>query len=129
MNKIEVNHPKCGEASVQELPAQQVTVEICNNTSAATYSFLCNVCKLVVLETAEGKVIEDIISTGAKVVSWDMPAELYEPKFGPPVAYDDLEEFRFGLYGPVSVAAITSEIDQMADQFQNQAKRDYPDSK
>ena len=58
-----------------------------------------------------------------------MPAELYEPKVGPSVAYDDLEEFRFGLYGPFSDAAITKEIGQMADHLQKQALRDYPNSK
>lgn len=129
MAKIRVNHEECGEPSIQELPARQVTVEICNNTAEATYSFLCNVCGLMVLKTTEGKVIEDIVEAGAKVMCWDMPAELHEPKIGPPVAYDDLEEFHFGLYGPASDAAITNEMDRMADNFQKQARRDYPDFK
>ncbi len=34
---------------------------------------------------------------GSRVVAWSLPAELSEPKIGPPICHDDLLEFHLAL--------------------------------
>jgi hypothetical protein len=51
----------------------------------------------MVNKPAEQRVVELLVSAGVKVVSWDLPAELSEPKAGPAISYDDLLAFHFEL--------------------------------
>jgi hypothetical protein len=53
----------------------------------------------MVNKPAEQRVIELLVSAGVRVISWDLPAELSEPKSGPPISYDDLLAFHFELAG------------------------------
>jgi len=72
-------------------------VQVCSATEEGTYSFLCPTCRLMVNKPAEQRVVELLVSAGVRVVNWDLPAELSEPKFGPPINYDDLLAFHFEL--------------------------------
>jgi hypothetical protein len=80
-----------------ELTTRDVQVQVCSATEEGTYSFVCPNCRLMVNKPAEPRVIELLVSAGVKVVNWDLPAELYEPKLGPPISYDDLLAFHFEL--------------------------------
>ena len=53
----------------------------------------------MVNKPAEVQVVELLVSAGVKLVRWDLPAELSEPKSGPPITYDDLLAFHFELDG------------------------------
>ena len=84
----------CGDV---ELTTREVQVQVCSATEEGTYSFMCPSCRLIVNKPAEARVIELLVSAGVRVVSWDLPAELSEPKAGPPITYDDLLAFHFEL--------------------------------
>jgi hypothetical protein len=58
---------------------------------------MCPSCRLIVNKPAEDRVVELLASAGVKIVNWDLPAELSEPKSGPPITYDDLLAFHFEL--------------------------------
>ncbi len=87
----------CGICGDVELTTREVQVQVCSATNEGTYSFLCPSCRLIVNKPAEDRVVELLVSAGVKVVNWDLPAELTEPKSGPPITYDDLLAFHFEL--------------------------------
>ena len=91
---VRASCPGCGDV---ELTTRDVTVQMCSATEEGTYSFVCPTCRLIVNKPAETRVIELLVSAGVRVVNWDLPAELYEPKSGPPITYDDLLAFHFEL--------------------------------
>ena len=94
MATVRASCPVCGDV---ELTTRDVKVQVCSATEEGTYSFLCPTCRLIVNKPAEARVIELLVSAGVKVVNWDLPAELYEQKSGPPITYDDLLAFHFEL--------------------------------
>jgi len=94
MATVRASCQDCGDV---ELTTQQVQIQVCSATDEGTYSFLCPSCRLIVNKPAEQRVIELLISTGVQVTHWDLPAELAEPKSGPPVTPDDLLTFHFEL--------------------------------
>lgn len=91
---VRASCPSCGDV---ELTTREVQVQVCSATDEGTYSFLCPGCRLIVNKGAEQRVVELLVSAGVRVVSWDLPAELSEPKCGPPITYDDLLTFHFEL--------------------------------
>lgn len=84
----------CGDV---ELTTRDVQVQVCTATDECTYSFVCPGCRLIVNKPAERRVIDLLVSAGVKVVNWDLPAELSEPRSGPAISYDDLLAFHFEL--------------------------------
>jgi hypothetical protein len=91
---VRASCPTCGDV---ELTTREVQVQMCSATDDGTYSFLCPSCRLIVNKPAEQRVVELLVSAGVRVVSWDLPAELSEPKSGPAITYDDLLAFHFEL--------------------------------
>jgi hypothetical protein len=51
----------------------------------------------MVSKPAEPRIIDLLLSAGVHLVTWDLPAELAEPKSGPPITYDDLLGFHFDM--------------------------------
>ncbi|HET9060654.1 MAG TPA: hypothetical protein VFN61_12090 [Acidimicrobiales bacterium] len=94
MATVRASCPTCGDV---ELTTREVQVQVCSATDEGTYSFLCPNCRLIVNKPAEQRVVELLVSAGVKVVNWDLPAELSEPKCGPSITYDDLLAFHFEL--------------------------------
>ena len=94
MATVRASCPTCGDV---ELTTREVQVQVCSGTEEGTYSFLCPSCRLIVNKPAEQRVVELLVSAGVKLVSWELPAELSEPKYGPPITYDDLLAFHFEL--------------------------------
>ena len=86
--------PACGDV---DLKPTGVQVEICVTTGVATYSFLCLGCRLMVNRPADDQVVEALSQVGVKIVRWELPAELSEPKFGPAITHDDLLSFHLAL--------------------------------
>jgi len=79
------------------MTTRQVQVQICSYDDAGSYSFLCPECRIIVNKPAEKPIIDLLISAGVQVHTWELPAELSEPKTGPPITYDDLLAFHFDL--------------------------------
>ncbi len=94
MATVRASCQTCGDV---ELTTREVQVQMCAATEDGTYSFLCPSCRLIVNKPAEQRVVELLVSAGVRVVNWDLPAELSEPKSGPAITYDDLLAFHFEL--------------------------------
>jgi hypothetical protein len=87
---IRASCPTCGDV---ELTSADVTALVCSTTNEGSYAFRCPTCEIVVTKPAEAKVVDLLVSTGVRLSVWQLPAELSEPKSGPPISYDDLLEF------------------------------------
>jgi hypothetical protein len=74
-----------------------VLVRVCSTTNEGAYLFSCPDCQMVVTKPAEPRVVDLLVSSGVRMSVWQLPAELDEPRAGPPISYDDLLEFHFEL--------------------------------
>lgn len=86
--------PTCGDV---ELDIANVQVQLCISTNTSTYSFLCPTCRLIANKEATQLIVESLTKAGSRLVAWSLPAELSEPKMGPPICHDDLLEFHLAL--------------------------------
>jgi predicted RNA-binding Zn-ribbon protein involved in translation (DUF1610 family) len=86
--------PRCGDV---DLRTSQVQVQICLPTGAATYSLQCPMCGVMVNKPATDRVVEALSQAGVRVLYWELPAELAEPKLGPPITHDDVLSFHLDL--------------------------------
>src|SRR5437764_5968437 len=89
---IRASCPTCGDV---ELTTRDVTVQVCSSNNEGSNSFLCPHCNLAVSKPAEARIVDLLVSSGVRLSVWHMPAELDEPRSGPPISYDDLLEFPF----------------------------------
>jgi len=87
--------PACGDV---DLRTAGVQVQVCTSTGVAAYSFQCPVCQVMVNRAANDRVIDALSGVGVRIVHWELPAELAEPKIGPPITHDDLLTFHLALW-------------------------------
>ncbi len=93
---IRASCPTCGDV---ELRIGDVEVKMCSSTGEGSYVFRCPSCLLAVSKPAEPNVVEVLVASGVRLSTWQLPAELDEPHYGPPISYDELLEFHFDLRG------------------------------
>jgi hypothetical protein len=91
---IRASCPSCGDV---ELTSNDVTVHVCSSNEQGSYAFRCPECRMAVSKLAEKRIVDLLASSGVQVAVWNLPAELYEPKTGAPISYDDLLEFHYQL--------------------------------
>jgi predicted RNA-binding Zn-ribbon protein involved in translation (DUF1610 family) len=94
MATVRASCPECGDV---EMSIRQVRVEVCRTTDVSTYSFQCPGCAVRVCKPAAPHVVDTLVAAGVSPVTWELPAELAEPKSGPPISHDDLLAFHFAL--------------------------------
>lgn len=94
MATIRASCPTCGDV---ELTTREVRVLLCSTTYESSYAFQCPTCGVAVAKPAEARVVDVLLASGIVLTVWHLPAELDEPKSGPPISYDDLLEFHFQL--------------------------------
>ncbi len=83
----------CGECGDVELTSRDVTVRVCRDDNSGTYSFACPQCGLVAVKAAEPRIVELLVTSGVRLVTWSLPAELAETHTGDPIDHDDLLDF------------------------------------
>ena len=103
MANLRASCPTCDDV---ELTSADLTVVVCADTNKGSYSFRCPGCRQRVVKDAEARIIDLLVSAGVKMSVWTLPAELYEPKLGSPITYDDLLEFHFLLERPDALQAL-----------------------
>ena len=89
--------PTCADV---ELTTQDLRVQVCSDTNRGSYSFRCPSCRMAVAKQAEPRIIDLLVSSGVRMQLWRLPAELREPKIGPPIDWDDLLELHELLERP-----------------------------
>ncbi len=96
MATIRASCSACGDV---ELTSRDVTVRVCREDSSGTYSFRCPRCGTVSLKDAEPRIVELLVTSGARLVTWSLPQELAEVHDGDPIDHDDLLDFHMLLEG------------------------------
>jgi hypothetical protein len=91
---VKATCPRCGDV---EVGSTGVGVQLCTTTGAATYSFLCPLCQVLVSKPATERVVTALTWAGVRLVPWSLPAELMEARSGPPITHDDLLAFHLDL--------------------------------
>jgi uncharacterized Zn finger protein len=91
---IRASCPTCGDV---ELTSADVQVLVCTTTNEGSYAFRCPACRVAVAKPAETRVVEVLVSSGVRMSTWELPAELDEIHAGAPITYDDLLDFHFAL--------------------------------
>ncbi len=86
----------CSDCGDVELTSADVTVRVCSANSAGSYSFACPTCGRLVVKSAEPRIVELLVTSGVRLVTWHLPDEMYEA-FGregdPEIDHDDLLDF------------------------------------
>lgn len=83
----------CGECGDVELTTADVVVRVCTDDNQGSYSFRCPECQMMVVKAAEARVVELLVASGVTLSTWQLPAELTEPRRGDPINHDDLLDF------------------------------------
>jgi hypothetical protein len=83
----------CGDCGDVELTTADVRVRVCVEDNAGTYSFRCPVCRMMVVKTAEPRIVDLLAASGVEVSTWQLPSELYETHSGERICHDDLLDF------------------------------------
>jgi hypothetical protein len=104
---IRASCPDCGDV---ELTTREVRVLLCSTTNEGSYAFRCPTCRLAVSKSAEPRVIDVLVSSGVRLSVWHLPAELYEPKTGAAINYDDLLAFHDELAQDDWFSRVTSMV-------------------
>jgi hypothetical protein len=66
---------------------------VCSADSAGSYSFSCPTCGRIVVKSAEPRIVELLVTSGVRLVTWHLPDELNEVHQGAPIDHDDLLDF------------------------------------
>lgn len=87
---IRATCPTCGDVV---LSAAQVVATAAPALGWNRYVFTCPTCADLVEKPADDDVIVLLVGAGVRVDVLDFPAEMLEPKWGPPILYDDVLDF------------------------------------
>lgn len=90
MTTIKATCPGCGEV---DLKADDILLRIGAASTVNCYGFNCPDCGDYVEKPADDRVVRLLLSGGVVPVPVHVPAEVLEPKEGPPLTYDDLLDF------------------------------------
>lgn len=90
MAKVRASCPDCGDI---EIRTDEVQVRVCADDGTGSYAFRCPSCRMAAGKPADARVVHLLVSWGAPLTMWRLPAELSEPRHGPPLTHDDLLAF------------------------------------
>lgn len=95
--RIRAACPECGEV---ELVAPDIGLKVSTRGSRSFYTFMCPDCRVLIAKPADERIVRLLLSGGVQAEFWDPPAELLEPRTGPPISYDDLLDLHLALERP-----------------------------
>lgn len=83
----------CGDCGDVELTTDDLVVRLCIHNDSGSYVFRCPTCQMSVVKAAEKRIIDLLVTSGVTLQTWQLPAELYEPRPCIPITHDDLIDF------------------------------------
>jgi hypothetical protein len=107
MTTFKASCPVCGEI---ELTPSDIKLMVCNHAPRSFYSFHCDKCNEEVCKPADDQVVSLLVSGSVPAQVWDLPAEAFEIKVGPPISYDDLLDFALALESDNESHALHTEL-------------------
>jgi predicted RNA-binding Zn-ribbon protein involved in translation (DUF1610 family) len=90
MTTIKATCPGCGEV---DLTADDILLRIGAGNQANTYGFSCPDCGDFIEKPADERIVRLLLSGGVMPTLVHVPAEVLEPRDGPPIDYDDVLAF------------------------------------
>jgi len=93
---IKASCQDCGDV---ELKVDDLRVRVCSEADSGSYVFRCPTCQMSVVKPAEQRVVDMLVASGVRLEHWQLPAELFEPRRGAAITYDDLIDFHRLLQG------------------------------
>lgn len=94
----------CAECGDVQLTTDDVTVRICVSTDEGEYQFECPSCEALVVRHAEQRTIDLLVAAGVALMTWTLPAELFEQHDGQIITHDDLIDFHTMLENDEALA-------------------------
>jgi uncharacterized Zn finger protein len=89
---IRVTCSSCGDG---KLDTSEVTVRTGGNNRGGSYSFTCPSCGRLVVKSAEQTMVELLVTSGVRAVTWRAPQLPKEPSADdPPITLGDLSTLR-----------------------------------
>lgn len=79
-----------------ELTSADITVRVCSADSKGSYTFVCPTCGTLVMKTAEPRIVELLVTSGVRLVTWHLPDELRDivnREGDQQIDHDDLLDF------------------------------------
>lgn len=108
MATIRASCDHCGDV---EMTSADLEVRVCTSDNSGTYSFECPSCSRVVVRSAEARTIDLLVASGAPYATWEVPAELSEPRGrGAAISHDELLDFHEFLADEQMVAEALLEL-------------------
>ncbi len=86
-------HATCSDCGDVQLTQADVVVRICSTNSSRSYSFSCPTCSKIVVKVATPQMVDLLVTSGVRLVTWHLPEELTEVHEGDPIDHDDLLDF------------------------------------
>ena len=91
MATIRASCEQCGDV---ELTTDDVEVRVCADDNQGSYSFECPSCARIVVKPAEPRTVDLLIASGVSYATWNLPAEMLEPRgTGGLITHDELLDF------------------------------------
>lgn len=90
----------CEDCGDVELEITDLTVRVCTDGVPPAYLFRCPECTLPVTTSTQDAVVDLLVSSGARLEVWSLPAEIFESHEGPAISHDDVLDFHLALQRP-----------------------------
>ena len=100
----------CAECGDVQLTTSDVTVRMCVSTDEGEYQFECPTCASLVVRHAEQRTIDLLLAAGVELMTWALPAELFESHHGDVIDHDDLIDFHALLSDDDAIANALAEL-------------------
>lgn len=103
----------CAECGDVQLTTRDVTVRMCVSTDEGEYQFECPTCASLVVRHAEQRTIDLLLAAGVELMTWSLPAELFETRTGDVITHDDLIDFHAMLEDDGALERALSEFTEL----------------
>jgi uncharacterized Zn finger protein len=97
MSKMQIR-AECGDCGVVRLTVSDLLVRVGVESQRWSYCFRCPTCGRANAHDSDETTLDVLVSLGARLETWQVPAELLEPRpIGAVLTLDDLLDFHFLL--------------------------------
>ncbi len=95
---IRVTCPQCGD---EEVTSRDVLVRVCRDNSIGSYEYMCPQCRqLRVKSPAATRIVEILVASGCRLVTWSIPAEMRERRPDTPLEADEVLDLTSAMDQP-----------------------------
>ena len=90
MKGVTIIRTRCSYCGPVELDVRDVAVRMCADEDFTTYTFRCPSCQEAEARSAPRAIVEELVSSGVRLVVWRLPSDLGAFRGDPPVTFNDV---------------------------------------